>query len=94
MAGDKVLLHIIQLPKGRTLKLAKPWQGPYWVSKVKSWLVLVVQNMHNPHNIQTVNINHVKPYNEGDSITISLDCLHTQQDNQGEDLEVDTIIDD
>jgi hypothetical protein len=94
MAGDKILLHVVQLPKGRTPKLAKPWQGPYRVSEVKIRLVRVVQNVHNPCNVQMVNVNRVKMYNDGDSIAVSLDSLHTQQDDQGEDLEVYAIIDD
>jgi hypothetical protein len=57
-------------------------------------LVVVIQNTHNPRDVQVVNVNRLKPYNAGDSIASSLDRLRTQQDDHGTELEIEAILDD
>jgi hypothetical protein len=91
-AGDKVLLRVGQMPRGRTFKLAKPWAGPYRITELRGKLVVVLQHVNNPRDAQTVNIRRIKPYNDGTSLSDSLERLRQQQGDV-EELEIEAILD-
>jgi hypothetical protein len=92
LTGSKVLLYVPRVLKGRTLKLAKPWTGPYRINELRGKLVAVIQHVNNPKDVQTVNVRRLKPYHDGDSFCDSLERLRDQQEAT-EEVEIEAIVD-
>ena len=70
--GDLVWLHCPAVPKGRSRKLHRPWQGPYVIAKVIGEAVYRIKLLSNPQLRKVVHYNRLKPYEgskeEDDSI--------------------------
>lgn len=60
--GDKVWLHSPAVPRGRSKKFFRPWQGPYIVVKVLSDVVYRIKKMEPPHRCIVVHYDRLKPY--------------------------------
>ena len=60
--GDKVWLHCPAVPKGRSRKLHRPWQGPFVVVKTIGNNVYRIKNVNSPRQRKVVHFNRLKPY--------------------------------
>ena len=59
--GDLVLLHSPAVPRGKSRKLHKPWQGPYRVVKALSPSVYRIVDCARPRCKRVVHFNRLKP---------------------------------
>ena len=59
--GDLVLLHSPAVPRGKSRKLHKPWQGPYRVVKAISPSVYRIVDCARPRCKRVVHFNRLKP---------------------------------
>ena len=59
--GDLVLLHSPAVPRGKSRKLHKPWQGPYRVVKAISPSVYRIVDCARPRCKSVVHFNRLKP---------------------------------
>ncbi|KAL5473843.1 hypothetical protein EMCRGX_G028405 [Ephydatia muelleri] len=59
--GDLVLLHSPAVPRGKSRKLHKPWQGPYRVGKAISPSVYRIVDCARPRCKRVVHFNRLKP---------------------------------
>jgi hypothetical protein len=62
--GDKVWLHSPAVPRGRSKKFFRPWQGPYIVIKSLSDVVYRIKKMEPPHRRVVVHYDRLKLYME------------------------------
>ena len=60
--GDRVWLHSPAVPKGRSKKLHRPWQGPFTVTKVLSDVIFRIKKDTPPRKNLVVHYNRMKPY--------------------------------
>ena len=60
--GDKVWLHSPAVPRGRSKKFHRPWQGPYTVTKVISDTVYRVKKVDPLHKGFVVYFDRLKPH--------------------------------
>ena len=60
--GDLVWLHSPAVPKGRSKKLHRPWQGPFTVTKVLSDVIFRIKKDTPPRKNLVVHYNRLKPY--------------------------------
>jgi hypothetical protein len=58
--GDRVWLHVPYVKKGKSLKLSRPWTGPYVVMKKLSDLVYRIQMENNKKKRVVVHFNRLK----------------------------------
>ena len=60
--GDLVWLHCPAVPRGRSHKLHRPWQGPFEVIKGITNVVYRIRRCNPPHKRLVIHFNHLKPY--------------------------------
>ena len=60
--GDSVWLHCPAIPRGRSRKFHRPWQGPFEVIKVISDVVYRIRRCSSPRQRLVVHFNRLKPY--------------------------------
>ncbi len=60
--GDEVWLHCPAVPRGRSRKLHRPWQGPFTIVKVIGSTVYRIQSSKPPRKRMVVHYNRLKPY--------------------------------
>ena len=91
--GDLVWLHCPAVPKGRSRKLHRPWQGPYVIAKVIGEAVYRIKLLSNPQLRKVVHYNRLKPYEgskeEDDSIIWAK--LNKQPETETSDSEQPSI---
>lgn len=59
--GDMVLLHVPRTPAGTTLKLGRPWRGPYKISKKHSAVNYTIVPLHGGPG-KVIHVSRLKPF--------------------------------
>ncbi|KAL5475209.1 hypothetical protein EMCRGX_G027282 [Ephydatia muelleri] len=60
--GDHVWLYTPAVPKGKSSKFHRPWQGPYQVLKKKGEVTYDIQRLAHPRKRLIVHYNRLKPF--------------------------------
>jgi len=87
--NDLVLLYTPRTPIGTTMKLARPWLGPYKITRLDGLLNIELQHTANPNDVQLVHVSRIKKYYQPSDFERQL-TLDTTDPNV---YEVDHIID-
>jgi hypothetical protein len=91
--GDHVWLHCPAVPKGKSAKLHRYWQGPYKVIDVLGKVLLKIQHRDHPRKKCVVHFDRLKPYVHS-SKRDEQEVLPPQCSSNGEqedDVEIDIV---
>eukprot|EP00731_Ephydatia_muelleri_P033154 Em0025g110a len=92
--GDHVWLHCPAVPKGKSAKLHRYWQGPYKVIDVLGKVLFKIQHRDHPRKKCVVHFDRLKPYvhsSKRDEEQEVLPPQHSSNGEQEDDVEIEIV---